>query len=152
MLSEVVPLSPKRTRSRLSQEIKRGLPAPPVKSGEEQGLTLGNSGMRMRIEDTFQKNLLSVGDKSRKKRTGSNAIKELRALGREAKVVWALPPLRSFPRQILGVQAQRTGTAQDGGAQLRWHCAPPPPQAPLPLPARSEDEAPPLARRPNPAP
>lgn len=69
MLSEVVPLSPKRTRSRLSQEIKRGVvPAPPVKGGEEQGLTLGNSGMRMRTEDTFQKNLLSVGDKSRKKK------------------------------------------------------------------------------------
>lgn len=55
MLSEVDPLSPKRTRSRLSREIKGGgVPAPPVKGGEEQGLSLGNSGMQMGTEDTLE--------------------------------------------------------------------------------------------------
>lgn len=61
MLSEVDPLSPKKTRSRLSQEIKEWGAAPllHVKGGEEQGLILGKSGMWTRTEDTFQKNLLS---------------------------------------------------------------------------------------------
>lgn len=154
MLSEVAPLSPKKTRSCLSQEIKRGVPAPPVKGGEEQGFTLGNSGMRMRTEDTFQKNLLSVGDKSRKGRTGSKAISHQRAEcarpGSQGCLGTPTPPV------IPKADSWGTGAADRDGPGRRRAAAvalrSPAPAGPPSSPARSEDEAPPLARRPSPAP